>query len=62
MNMNGQLIGIHVMNSSLPGHNGRQIADDNVRYILLNEMLCILIDISLKFVPKGPIDNSLPLV
>ena len=28
----------------------------------MNEKFCILIQISLKFVPKGPIDNSSALV
>ena len=30
--------------------------------IFMNEKFCILIKISLKFVPKGPIDNNLVLV
>ena len=32
------------------------------RCILVNEKFCILIQISLKFVPKGPIDNKSALV
>ena len=32
------------------------LADDNLKCIFLNEKLCILIQISLKFVPQGPID------
>ena len=48
------------LNSSLPGQNGRHFADDIFRRLFMNEKyenLCIFIRISLKFVPKGPIDN-----
>ena len=38
------------------------LADDIFRCILVYEKLCILIKISMKFVPKGPIDNKLALV
>ena len=37
-------------------------ADDMFRCIFINEALCILIKISLKFVPKGPFDNNPALV
>ena len=37
-------------------------ADNFFKYIFLNEKFCILIKISLKFVPKGPIDNNPALV
>ena len=33
-------------------------ADDIFRCIFVNENFCILINIALKFVPKGPIDNN----
>ena len=46
---------VKVINS---GQNGRHFADDIFRRIFMNEKLCILIKISLKFVPKGPIDNN----
>ena len=46
------------INSSPPGQNGRRIADDIFKCTLVYEMLCISIKISLKFVPKGPIDNK----
>ena len=36
--------------------------DDIFKYIFVNEKFCILIKISLKFVPKGPIDNKTALV
>ena len=41
-----------------PGQNGHHFADDVFRSIFVNEKFCILVKISLKFVPKGPIDNN----
>ena len=38
------------------------LADDIFKCIFLNEKFCIVIWISLKFVPKGPIDNKWALV
>ena len=38
------------------------LADDNFKCIFLNEKLHIFIQISLKFVPLGPIDNNTALV
>ena len=38
------------------------LADNIFKHIFLNEKFCILIKISLKFVPKGPIDNNPALV
>ena len=55
-----KLIGL--INSSPHGQNGRRFADDIFRCIFMNEKFCILIKISLKFVPKGPIDNKPALV
>ena len=49
-------------NSSPPGQNGWHFAHDIFRCIYLNEKFCILIRISLKFVPKGSIDNNPGLV
>ena len=49
-------------NSSPPGQNGRYLTDDVFKCIFLNEKFCILIKISLKFVPKGQIDNNPALV
>ena len=49
-------------NSSPPGQIGRHFADDIFRCIFWNERFCILIKISLKFVPKGPIDNNPSLI
>ena len=50
------------MISSLPGQNGRHSKDDIFICIFMNEMICIMIKISLKFIPKGPIDNIPALV
>ena len=50
------------VNSSPPGQNGRHFADDVFGCIFVNEEFCILIKISLKFVPKGPINNKPALV
>ena len=50
-------------NSSPHEQNGRHFADDILSWIFVNEKLCILkIKISMKFVPKGPIDNNPALV
>ena len=38
------------------------LADNNFKCIFFDEKFCILIQISLKFVPKGPIDNKRALV
>ena len=50
-----------VINSSHLGQNGRHFADDISRRIFWNDKFCISIVISLKFVPKSPIDNHLAL-
>ena len=50
------------VNSSPPGQNGRHFADDIFKRIFFNEKFRILIKISLKFVPKGSIDNNPALV
>ena len=42
--------------------NGRRFADDIFKSILLKENVSIAIKISLKFVPKGPINNIPTLV
>ena len=46
------------INSSPPGQNGYPFSDDIFRCISLNEKFCILIKISPRFVPKGPIYNN----
>ena len=47
---------VHV-NSLRPRQNGRHLADDMFKCIFLNENVWIPIAISLKFVPKVPINN-----
>ena len=51
-----------VINSSLPGQNGRHFTDEIFKHIFMNEKFCILIHISLKFVLKGLIHNKAALV
>ena len=48
--------------NSPPAQNGCHFPDDTFRRIFVNEMLRILIKISLKFVPKGSIDINPVLV
>ena len=50
------------LNTLRPRQNGRRFADDTFKCILLNENVRISIKISLKFVPKGPINNNPALV
>ena len=52
----------HLFNSSPPEQNVSHFADDIFKYIFLNENVWISIKISLKFVPKGPINNIAALV
>ena len=49
-------------NTLRPRQNGRRFADDTFKRIFLNENVRISIKISLKFVPKGPINNIPALV
>ena len=52
----------HIVTQSLntfwPKQYGCHFADDTLKRISLNENVRILIEISLKFIPKGPIDNK----
>ena len=50
------------LNILRPRQDGRYFPDDIFKCILLNENICISIRISLKFVPKGPINNIQALV
>ena len=52
----------NIINSFPPGHNGRHFTDEIFKCIFSKEKFCILIQISLKFVPKIPIDNNSALV
>ena len=49
-------------NTLRPRQNGRHFPDDILKWIFLNENVWISIKISLKFVPKGLINNILTLV
>ena len=51
-----------VINTLRLRQNGRHFTDDIFKCIFLNENAWILISISLKFVPKGPINNIPALV
>ena len=50
------------VNTLRPRQNGRHFPDDIFKWIFLNENVWISINISLKFVPKGPINNNPTLV
>ena len=50
------------VNSLRPRQNRRRFADDTFKRIFVNENVRIAIKISLKFVPKGPINNNPALV
>ena len=49
-------------NTLRPRQNGRHFPDNIFKCILLNENVWILLKISLKFVPQGPINNIPALV
>ena len=51
-----------MVNTLKPRQNGRHFADDIFKCIFLNENVWIPIKISMKFVPKGPINNIPALV
>ena len=42
--------------------NGRHFPDDSFEWIFLNEDVWISIEVSMKFVPKGPVNNISALV
>ena len=46
-----------LLNTLRPRQDGRRFPDDILERILLNENVIVLIKISLKFAPIGPIDN-----
>ena len=50
------------VNTLGPRQNGQHLPDEIFNCIFLNEKVWISIKISLRFVPKGPIDNIPPLV
>ena len=51
-----------LFNTLRPRQNGRHFADDVLKCIFLNENVWILLKISLKFVPRGEINNTPSLV
>ena len=50
------------VNTLRPRQNGRHFADDTFKHIFMNENIIISTKNSLKFVPKGPINNNPALV
>ena len=61
----GSVLGIHYSLAARaahqlisPGQNGHHFTNDIFECIFLNENIRILIQFSMKFVPKGPIDNK----
>ena len=50
------------VNTLRPRQNGRHFPDDILKWIFLNENVWMSTEISLKFVPKGQINNVPPLV
>ena len=46
-----------IVNTLRPSQNGPHFPDDSFKYIFLNENVWIMIDISLKLVPQGPINK-----
>ena len=54
--------GGHKFNALRPRQNGHHIGDDTFSCIFVNENVTISIKFSLKFVPKGPINNIPTLV
>ena len=50
------------INTLRPRQNGRHFPDDSFKWIFLNENVWISIEVSLKFAPKGPINNIPALV
>ena len=54
--------GFRSLSTLMPRQNGRQFADGIFKCLFLSENVYISIKTSLKFVPKGPIDNMTALV
>ena len=48
----------HSTKSTSTRQNGGHFIDDIFKWIFMNEKFCILIQISPKFVPKGPVDKK----
>ena len=54
--------GVLMVNTLRPRQNGRHFAVDTFKRIFLNENVSISMEISLKFIPKGPVNNIPALV
>ena len=50
------------VNTLRPRQDGRHFSDDIFKWIFFNENCCIFIQISMKYIPKGPIYNNPVLV
>ena len=48
----------YLVGYTIPKQNGHHFADDNFKYIFLNENMLILIEISLNFVHRCPANNK----
>ena len=57
-----KLLCFRKLNTLRPRRNEQHLADDIFKHIFFNENVWISIKISLKFVPKGPINNIPALV
>ena len=53
---------VHFINTLRPRQNGQHFPDNIFKHIVFNENVWISIKISLKFLPKGPINNVPALV
>ena len=60
--VNMHRISLFCLNTLQPRQNGRHFADDIFKRIFVSDNVWIPIKISLKFVPKGPINNIPALV
>ena len=56
------IVSIVFLNTLRPRQNGRHFRDDSFKWIILDENVWISIEVSLKFVPKGLINNIPALV
>ena len=50
------------INTLRPRQNGRHFGEDTLKRIFFNEKVRILLKVSLKLVPRGPINNSPSLI
>ena len=62
LSLNSLTSALERVNTLRSRENGRRYPDDIFKCIFLNENICIPINISLKFVPKGQINNIPSLV